>query len=66
MLAGARLGMNLPPVDDGITCSETVREGQVREREREREGGGEEMCAYPIRSAVSTAFSSSERIGRVR
>jgi hypothetical protein len=63
MLAGARLGMNLPPVDDGITCSETVREGQVRERER---GGGEETCAYPIRSAVSTAFSSSERIGRVR
>lgn len=63
MLAGARLGMNLPPVDDGITCFETVREGQVRERER---GGEEEMCAYPIRSVVSTAFSSSERIGRVR
>jgi hypothetical protein len=40
MLAGARLGMNLPPVDDGITCSETVREGQVRERERGGGGGG--------------------------
>jgi hypothetical protein len=60
MLAGARLGMNLPPLDDGITCQETVREGKVRVRERE------EMCAHPIRSAVSTAFSSSERIGKVR
>ncbi len=37
MLAGARLGVNLLPMDDGITCSETVREGQVRVREREKE-----------------------------